>query len=499
MKRLTILHPFLFGLFPIVSLYSSNANQVSAADAAVPTAVTMAGAGALVLLASLATRDRVTARVLTSVILMLFFSTGRFLDLAGVSGTLGALAMLVLWGAFLGLAVNVVAKWRARLIRMESSIAIVGVVLVALPIATAVPVLAQQRDVSLSTPINAATLPETQDKPSIYYIILDGYARADVLRDSYQYDNSEFLEWLSSKGFYVAGRSRANYCQTHLSLASSLNSTYLKELADQVGTKSATRHPLREMISNSRVVRALREQGYECIALSSGYLDHELVAADVFMSGPWSPGYFVSELLNTTPLAAFRHVQYDWHRERVAFVFEHLADQARQDHPIFVFAHVLAPHHPFVFDEDGREVVPERKFSLADDLFFQRNPDKKREYVEGYVRQLKFTNKAIAAAIDRIIAESPRPPIIVLQSDHGPGLDWNNPDTDKFRERMSILNAYYVPDDWHRHLYDEVTPVNTFRILFNQCFGADYELLKDESYFSVWNHPYEFITVTDRM
>ena len=46
--------------------------------------------------------------------------------------------------------------------------------------------------------------------PDIYYIILDGYARADILEELYNYDNSEFLEFLEQRGFFVADQGRAN-------------------------------------------------------------------------------------------------------------------------------------------------------------------------------------------------------------------------------------------------------------------------------------------------
>jgi hypothetical protein len=121
------------------------------------------------------------------------------------------------------------------------------------------------------------------------------------------------------------------------------------------------------------------------------------------------------------------------------------------------------------------------------------------EDVENYRRQLVFVNKKTRETIDDILSNSSKPTIIVLQADHGPGstLDWENPDETFLKERMSILNAYYLPDSDCKQLYDGITPVNTFRLIFNQCFHADYELLKDESYFSGWFHPYKFTNVTD--
>jgi hypothetical protein len=74
--------------------------------------------------------------------------------------------------------------------------------------------------------------------PDIYYIILDGHARSDILAELYGYDNNWFVDSLRQRGFYVADRSRTNYAQTYLSLASTLNMTYLDSLAQAVGPKS---------------------------------------------------------------------------------------------------------------------------------------------------------------------------------------------------------------------------------------------------------------------
>jgi hypothetical protein len=48
--------------------------------------------------------------------------------------------------------------------------------------------------------------------PDIYYVILDGYARADILDELYGYDNSRFLDYLERHGFFVAETSHSNYC-----------------------------------------------------------------------------------------------------------------------------------------------------------------------------------------------------------------------------------------------------------------------------------------------
>ena len=51
--------------------------------------------------------------------------------------------------------------------------------------------------------------------------------------------------------------------------------------------------------------------------------------------------------------------------------------------------------------------------------------------------------------------------------------------------RMSILNAYYVNAETKTSLYATITPVNSFRIIFNHYFGYNLPLLEDTSYYSL--------------
>jgi hypothetical protein len=63
---------------------------------------------------------------------------------------------------------------------------------------------------------------------------------------------------------------------------------------------------------------------------------------------------------------------------------------------------------------------------------------------------------------------------------------------------MSILNAYYFSDGPPRELYDSITPVNTFRVVFNHYFNANMPLLKDNCAISIFKTPYYLIDVTDK-
>ncbi|NLW85787.1 MAG: hypothetical protein GXY38_02835, partial [Planctomycetes bacterium] len=47
--------------------------------------------------------------------------------------------------------------------------------------------------------------------PDIYFIVLDGYGRSDVLKERFGFDNSAFLAELADRGFGVYQNARSNY------------------------------------------------------------------------------------------------------------------------------------------------------------------------------------------------------------------------------------------------------------------------------------------------
>ena len=103
--------------------------------------------------------------------------------------------------------------------------------------------------------------------------------------------------------------------------------------------------------------------------------------------------------------------------------------------------------------------------------------------------------------VNEILSRAEKPPIIIVQSDTG---SWINPPIEKGYDRVSIigrmriLNAYYLPGGGDALLYETITPVNTFRIIFNYYFGTNYELLEDQSYYAEpWITPYKFTNLTN--
>lgn len=349
----------------------------------------------------------------------------------------------------------------------------------------------------------------TKEKPDIFYIVVDAYTRSDVLKKKFDYDNSEFIDFLRNKGFYVAPKANSNYAQTYLSLASSLNSIYLSRLESEGEVDPHERRIPIDMIRQSRIFRYARSQGYTLVNFSSGYARIRPGDVDAFLSAPGSMSEFQTGLLEMTPITAISRslwksetAQFEAHRRGILFPLDHVADWSGRPSPVFVFAHILAPHPPFVFGAQGEKLDSGDYFALADGSHYMAMGGNSEEsYRQGYREQNKFVTAKLSDMIERILNRKNRPAIIIIQGDHGSGmgLDHESRENTDIKERFAILNALYFPDSDYSRLYPSISPVNTFRVILQQFAGVDIDKLPDRSYFSPFSRPYNFQEVTEKL
>ena len=384
MKKLFIIHPFFFAIFPILHLFAYNIDNFSLDVVLNPIAITSCFALLAWSLLSFVLKSKKKAGLLVSLFLLLFFSyTPRYSALAGLHFMVGGVTigpdeiLLPTWGALFSLGAYVSVRTRRNVHTFTKLFNIVSVALVLISLINIGSYKIKTRAVwedNKNIEYNEANL-EGSKKPAIlphiYYIILDGYARADILKEIYQYDNTELLDYLTQKGFYIAKKSRSNYCQTALSLASSLNFKYLDDLVDQIGIEYSNREPLRNMISNNRAVHFLKQEGYLFVAFSSGYQITEIRNPDIYLT----KGIFLDEfkigLMHTTPVPALLNkleISYihNLHRKRILYIFDHFREISKMETPIFVFAHIVALHPPFVFGRRGEKIKPRGMFTHSD-------------------------------------------------------------------------------------------------------------------------------------
>jgi hypothetical protein len=138
--------------------------------------------------------------------------------------------------------------------------------------------------------------------------------------------------------------------------------------------------------------------------------------------------------------------------------------------PKFVYAHIMLPHDPFFFKEDG-DILPD---SERDGASSRRNKN-------NYLEQLKFTNKKIIESINLIFSQKKNDPIVIIQADHG--YRYLDKNTGGQEEDHSILFAAHLPDLDSTKEADDVTGVNLFRRIFNDYFGFAFPILEHEEYF----------------
>ena len=151
-----------------------------------------------------------------------------------------------------------------------------------------------------------------------------------------------------------------------------------------------------------------------------------------------------------------------------------------------MFAHFLPPHHPYLFDREGRVL---RHATLSDQFEFQKLLWEARQ---PYVDQLIFMNERVLHVIDRLLADSGQLPIIVLQSDHGPNLPGRPvreaTAPDPFGQFFGLPVAG-APNDL---MPEDGTPVNLFRRIFNHYSGTSHPILEDRYFVSPFARPYAF-------
>lgn len=520
-KRVRIIHPYLFALFPILSLYSQNIDSYLFSTIFLPSAMMVLLTLALWGLARIIFRDWQRAALVVSLFWLLLFSYGHcfnairyyFVVRPFTFGT--GIVLAPTFSIVFAVAVYLVTRVRRRLSIWTAIVNIIAVALISIPSLTTIAYFARPAFAESDLP---ATLPgklyppdslSPANYPDIYYLVPDEYARADILHEQYHYDNLLLLQFLQEKGFYIIPDAYSNYFKTGRSLASSLNMRFLDAEGDRLNPESADRTPLAQLIRHNAVFDILKKIGYTTIALSTGYNVTEIRDADIFLEPATDIAMldeFQHGLLNTTPFPNVKfwlmrvfpslkqiisEAEYGSRRRAILHAFEQLKRIPRWPGPKFVFAHVILPHFPYIFGPNGEYIYPRcHALELP-----------REEYVRRYADQAAFADRMIMETLDSILANSSRPPIIILQGDHDPSslIDNDNIVNSNVDELLSILHAIHLPEGGATCLYPGMTPVNTFRAVFNHYFNAGFILLEDRKYVSSWWRPYEFFDVTDSL
>lgn len=541
-----VLHPIAFAIFPGLSLYSINIAELTLYQLSEPLIISVAFSIILWAIINLILEDRRFSGLITSMLILLFFSYKPIIKIFNYeiissyliqllsqldnsllkthilkicSSINISLTIYLLLGITFILYIHPRIKLnkisnRNGLYKITILLNIVSMILLIVPFFKIVTIESNR----LKKAISLSSLPLKKDAliektPDIYYLVIDSYVSNQSFNDYYNFDNSDFTKFLTDKGFYIAEKSKSNYPYTLTSLTSSLNMTYLDEAIKQIKKNKATDWtPVTNILETNQIVLYLKSKGYKYFNFGAPWYTNKNKNADFNY-------FYQTDGLNLSPLS---HLLIDQtifdpilpkmdcsgqnsficlgtlNDRRIFYNFltneiRELSRIIKQPGPKFVFLHSLMTHTPYVFTDTG-DYVPEVV-------------EKSQNWRKNYISNVIFTNSILKDLIGHILESSKVPPVIILQSDEGTYPDrfrddgegeWSNASIDEIKEKTGILNAYYLPDIKSNTLYPSITPANSFRIVLNSIFGENLPLLSDLSFIQrkrmqLW----EFVEVTD--
>jgi hypothetical protein len=502
----------VLAIYPVLYIAASNSGQVDARSivmVASAAAIASIAIWAATCAAAATTRSAAVAAAFLVFAFFIYGAIGRLLDdliiwlQLGDNETPNALDLwpkarmtaAILWGLVsLIVAVAIArAKWAdsLELARAANVTALVLVLTLVVPyIAAAVGSHGLQNQPSAKA-IDGPTLRAGGSRPDIYFIVLDGYARSDVLRKHYGFDNQAFIDALLKRGFRVPAEFSSNYSWTFLSLASTLNMVYVHDLlqSEEIAPTNVDRSVLYERLRDSKVSRFLRSRGYEIVHVRSTWgatssnprADREIRCE----SGVYT-NEFVRAVVEASWWGAFHSkAGVDLARCNLSN-FRALSEMRPTARPKFVFAHFILPHHPYLFDRVGgvrKNVIVSNQFEFQSRLWEDR---------VSYRDQLEFVNDKVLQVVTELTGDPKRIPIIVIASDHGPSLRDGLADADRKAIRFASFGAYLLPGAPDNLLPDGLTAVNQFRLILGHYFASDLTALRDRHFSSTFALPYDF-------
>jgi len=475
-------HFLIFSVYFVFRMYDANIQDAPVRDFVRPLLLSVLAGLLLFFFFGLVTKRRWhAAALMTSAVLFGFYLYGAVWPVARATKLVKQPEIFAaIWGLFFILLIIWIG-WKTPATPDRNILAGINAMAIVLILNPAIGILVYI--LSFQVPFHAQVdhavpVHPVASRPDIYYIIMDAYTRSDVLAEEYGLDNSPFIQSLQDLGFYVAECSQSNYESTPPSLTSALNMDYLQNLSDIFTPEQKDLMGLFKLMDDNAVQKTVSNFGYKTVNFASGFHLAEWHDADIFIAPPYGPiSEFETLLMSSSYLQILDDMDIlnidELHakpfRARTHLVLDSLEDVVKIPGPKFVFIHLIIPHAPFSFDSDGNPVPPDKVDGLT-----------------GYANQIQYISKAILPGLKLLIEESSAPPVILLQGDHGPYMPPN------YAAQLKNLNAYYLPEG-SEALYPSITPVNSFRVVFNEYFDAGLPLLEDKSYYPQNNKRFDYM------
>ena len=372
MKRKFILHPFIFSIYPILFLLSHNiakVTRVSYYEIIFLIIIAPIITYIILIFLKLILKNVEKASVLTTFLLLIFYSFGHLkgIQIEEILNSEQKYLIPFLTITFI-IATFIIIKFKKDDFHLNKVLNFIALILLIIPTFNITHYIINSGNVLLNENKDLEIIKTTEDeiiiKRDIYYIILDTYTSSDSLKQYLNFDNSEFNNFLMKKGFYIPNKSRPNYLITNLSIPSSLNMEYIHFLNSNEYTDNQITDALTQMARNNKVKNYLQSQGYKYIMIPSrhslNWMPEENLDFDwLSVSRDFYYGDFLDLFYKKTVLKLIRNFRKEaYHQYLRSEVLSQLTFLEKDVHkitgPKFVFAHILSPHPPYVFDSSGK-------------------------------------------------------------------------------------------------------------------------------------------------
>lgn len=477
-----LLAPLLFGLYPSLYFYTKNATMVK-----IPSYWRVLGVYVLLILmvylvSLVIHRFNGIKAANAAAAFLLFFNIYGMLFTELSNANLFRVEHMTMLPLFLFMA-GYSAWFLSRLKRKKAAttwrwVTIVSAVLMVITILKLIPIEVKkgQTQRAVTREQIATVNASSNNYPDVYYLLFDEFAGLQAMRQ--YFNNTEvdgFKAFLEDKGFFVGEEVYGSSNHTVHQMAVRLNyNEYPYIHGDQ---------PIwHEALANAQGIAYLDEKGYTTMVFEEISMLHPTLP-DIKADHLFHYNYNSSEDLGTlfdeygmlvadTTMAYAFERQYKvdnphdlMHRDFLYFIKERLPNLDDLPGPHFVYAHLMIPHQPFMFDRNG---------ALIDSAFFRSW----NSYEGQYIYTMKYIEELVTDILKN--ADPANPPVIIIQSDRGARIRKNNEELPGFPQEMlrNVLYALYLPGYDISTIPQDVNPINTLPIIFNHYFGDNIPLME---------------------
>ena len=260
-------HPFLFGIYPVLALYSINASEVLfiSIQKALITSIVVTLGIFLIWLAVIRSWEK--AALIATLTIIFFLTYGHVFDVTGE--IIRRRYFIAIWGLLY--LVGLFFSLRVKNVRLATrnlnsiSLILVGLVGFQLLVPAVRSALSEPSSENSAQPVSASAESDGRD---VYYILVDAFSRQDVLAENYGVDASGFISQLEELGFYIPNCTQSNYDKTVVSLTSTLNMNYLETLGFSYESESRDMAP---KLRHSATRAQFESMGYDTVTFKSIY------------------------------------------------------------------------------------------------------------------------------------------------------------------------------------------------------------------------------------